>query len=125
MTVGQEAGIPSGELSEFLAHLEVRGASSYTLRSYRLGLNDFSRWLAESARPFHEVRRRDIEDYIHAFASAKGRRTSRSPDEAQVVDLATRSPRPSRSGGGRAPRHGQPPPERARLLLQLPGNPGC
>jgi len=55
----------------FLQSLSRRGASSYTLRSYRLGLGDFSRWLqAQGGQDVDRVGRREVEDYIAQFASS-------------------------------------------------------
>ena len=45
-----KAGIAEELVEEFLGHLEARGRGSYTMRSYRLGLADFSRWLAGVGR---------------------------------------------------------------------------
>lgn len=83
----QATGIPEQLIGEFVEHLVRRGRGSYTVRSYRLGLSDFSRWLQREGREFDAVSRRDIEAYIGEFAAGPGQ-TSR----AAVVDLATGEP---------------------------------
>lgn len=87
-----QLGIPERQVEESIDHLERRGRGSYTLRSYRLGLSDFSRWLAESGRLLGEVSRRDVEAYVGEFAAGPGQAGRR----AGVVDLATGEPVPVR-----------------------------
>lgn len=84
MNMDGHQGISGTDITEFLAHLEVRGASSYTLRSYRLGLADFGRWLARQGRPLAAVGRADVATYIDDFArgpgdSEPGRGRARAP----------------------------------------------
>ncbi|HEX6685676.1 MAG TPA: tyrosine-type recombinase/integrase [Candidatus Limnocylindrales bacterium] len=50
---------------------EVLGRSGYTLRSYRLGLTDFTGWLANEGVALAEVQRRHVEAYV--AKSAVGR----------------------------------------------------
>jgi integrase len=95
-----ELGIPEREIDEFLGHLARRGRGSYTARSYRLGLTDFSRWLVGHDRCLDQVSRRDVEDYVDAFARGLWPEGGRRP-QSTVVDPGTGSPCPA---GGRAPR---------------------
>lgn len=88
----QTAGIPDSLIEEFVAHLERRGRGSYTVRSYRLGLADVSRWLKRAGRELDEVGRRDVEAYIGEFAAGPSQATRTSG----VVDLATGEPVPAR-----------------------------
>lgn len=88
----EQAGIPDQLVEEFVEHLERRGRGSYTARSYRLGLSDFSRWLQGAGRELDVVSRRDVEAYIGEFAAGPGH-ASRS---AGVVDLSTGEPVPVR-----------------------------
>lgn len=81
----EQTGIPEQLVEEFVEHLERRGRGSYTVRSYRLGLSDFSRWLARSGRLLGDVSRRDVEAYVGEFAAGPGQ-ASRG---VGVVDLAT------------------------------------
>lgn len=89
-SVGVEVEVVDG----FLAELTRRGCGSYTLRSYRYGVEDFGRWLRERDRPLESVTRSDIEDYIGAFADGErgGGRPPRSVTDAAVVDLSTAGP---------------------------------
>jgi len=100
-----QRGIPDTLIEEFLAHLQRRGRGSYTVRSYRLGLGDFGRWLTSVGRGVDEVSRRDVEAYVDEFARgdpAAARRQGQ-PRRPAVVDLARRQPRPAVQAG-RAPR---------------------
>ncbi|MGC3021904.1 tyrosine-type recombinase/integrase [Brevibacterium sp. FAM 24630] len=82
----KQTGVPDEAITEFLGYLERRGRGSYTMRSYRLGLEDFSRWLHRGGRVLVEVSRADIEAYISEFAAGEGRMNH------GVVDLATGEP---------------------------------
>lgn len=88
----EQTGIPEQLIGEFLEHLERRGRGSYTARSYRLGLSDFSRWLQRAGRELDAVTRRDVEAYVGEFAAGPGQAGRR----AGVVDLATGQPVPVR-----------------------------
>jgi integrase/recombinase XerD len=88
----QTTGIREQLVEEFLEHLERRGRGSYTARSYRLGLADFSRWLQRAGRELDVVSRRDVEAYVGEFAAGPGQ----APRTAGVVDLATGEPAPVR-----------------------------
>ncbi|WP_290705228.1 tyrosine-type recombinase/integrase [Gordonia sp. UBA5067] len=81
-------GIAEELVEDFVGHLERRGRGSYTARSYRLGLADFSRWLTRVDRPLVAVSRRDVEAYIGEFAAGPGTAARASG----VVDLATGEP---------------------------------
>lgn len=97
-----EFGVPAELVEEFLEHLAGRGRGSYTTRSYRLGLRDFSGWLTEQQRPLEAVSRVDVEDYVAAFAAGHG--TGDRPPRTQrtsVVELTSGQPRVV---AGRAPR---------------------
>lgn len=92
MSNDSQPGLPETDLLEFLADLTVREASSYTVRSYRLGLSDFGRWLGEQDLPLSAVKRRDITAYIDGFArgdrtgSVNGGRPPASPRAARTVN---------------------------------------
>lgn len=88
----EQAGIPDQAVDEFVEHLERRGRGSYTVRSYRLGLADFSRWLQRARRELDVVSRRDVEAYVGEFAAGPGQAGRRGG----VVDLATGEPVPVR-----------------------------
>lgn len=97
-----EFGVGAELVEEFLEHLARRGRGSYTTRSYRLGLGDFSCWLAEREQLLERVARADVEAYIDAFA--RGHRTGEHPPSSQrtsMVELKSGQPRRS---AGRAPR---------------------
>ena len=81
----EQTGIPVELVEDFLDHLERRGRGTYTARSYRLGLSDFSRWLQRAGREFDAVSRRDVEAYVGEFAAGPGQAGRR----VGVVDLAT------------------------------------
>lgn len=85
----EQTGVPDRLAEEFLEHLELRGRGSYTARSYRLGLADFSRWLQRAERELDLVSRRDVEAYIGEFAAGPGQA---SRTAAGLVDLATGEP---------------------------------
>lgn len=88
----EETGIPEELVEAFVEHLERRGRGSYTARSYRLGLADFSRWLQRAGRELDVVSRRDIEAYVGEFAAGQRQAGRR----AAVLDLATSEPVPPR-----------------------------
>jgi integrase len=54
------------DVAAFVEHLVVLGRSSYTVRTYRLGVEHFRRWLVP--RSFDDVTRSVVSDYIHDFA---------------------------------------------------------
>ena len=58
------------DVEAFGEQLVVLGRSSYTLRSYQLGVRHFQRWL--SPRPFEEVTRSMVAEYIADFARRSG-----------------------------------------------------
>lgn len=61
------------DVEAFVEHLVVLGRSSYTVRSYRLGVEHFRRWLAP--RSLGEVTRGVVGEYVAAFeAGADGGR---------------------------------------------------
>jgi site-specific recombinase XerC len=70
-----DVDIATRDTEEFLRHLEVLGRSGYTLRSYRLGLADFGRWLADEAPALPAVRRRHIEAYVGKFGLGRAATT--------------------------------------------------
>ena len=80
-----QTGISEGLVEEFLGHLHRRGRGSYMMRSWRLGLTDFSRWLVGVGRPLAEVSRGDIAAYIGEFSAA----SSTAGRASRVVDLST------------------------------------
>jgi integrase/recombinase XerD len=80
-------GVPGVELDAFLEHLARRDRGSYTLRTYRLGLQDFSQWLVRAGVALSAVTVRDVEAYMAEFASGTGRRS-----RSAVVELATGRP---------------------------------
>lgn len=88
----EQTGIPDRLVEEFVDHLERRGRGSYTARSYRLGLADFSGWLQRAGRELDLVSRREVEGYVGEFAAGPGQAGRR----AGVVDLATGEPVPVR-----------------------------
>jgi site-specific recombinase XerD len=83
--VGAGFGISPVVLGGFLEDLARRGRGSYTIRAYRLGLNDFDRWLVERELTLASVTRRDVEDYIDGFA--RGYCSSGRPPHAQRDEL--------------------------------------
>jgi site-specific recombinase XerD len=83
--MGVVFGISAVVLNGFLEDLVGRGRGSYTIRSYRLGLIDFDRWLVERELTLASVMRRDIEDYIDGFAH--GYCSSGRPPHAQRDEL--------------------------------------
>ncbi|MDR0594008.1 MAG: site-specific integrase, partial [Bifidobacteriaceae bacterium] len=74
-------GVSVGDLDGFARHLERRGRGSYTVKSYRLGVGDFSRWLESDGRSLAGVTRADVEVYIDRFARGadRGGGTRRAP----------------------------------------------
>ncbi len=88
----EQTGVPDQVVEEFLDHLERRGRGSYTARSYRFGMSDFSRWLQRAGREFDVVTRRDVEAYVGEFAAGPGQAGRR----VGVLDLATGEPVPVR-----------------------------
>ncbi len=83
-------------VEEFVSHLSRNGRSSYTIRTYRLGLEDFTSWAREAGRSLEEVRRRDIEAYIDAFRRGPKRNaTAIDPTRAGRVNPLTRKPYPA------------------------------
>lgn len=81
----------STAVEEFVTYLWRNGRSSYTIRTYRFGLEDFTSWAAEKSRPLKEVRRRDVEDYIDAFRRGPKRNaTTIDPTRAGQVNPLTR-----------------------------------
>jgi integrase/recombinase XerD len=95
-----EPGIGSREIDEFLGYLARPGRGSYIARSYRLGLEDFARWLVGRDRCLVEVSRLDVEDYVDAFGCGRWPEGGPVPRRTGVVDLGTGSPRTT---GARAP----------------------
>jgi integrase/recombinase XerD len=93
-----QSGVLAVELGRFVEYLARRDRSSYTLRTYRLGLEDFGRWLDDNRIGLAAVTVRDVEAYAAQFAAGEGRRHRR----AAVVELATG--RPVACSSGRAPR---------------------
>jgi site-specific recombinase XerD len=67
--------IATRDVEGFLRHLQVRGRSGYTVRSYRQGLVDFAGWLAEEGVALAEVRRGHIEAYVGKFVVGRAAAT--------------------------------------------------
>ena len=63
------------DVEAFAEHLVVLGRSSYTVRSYRLGVEHFRRWL--HPRSLDDVTRAVVGDYIGEFAAGAGRGVDR------------------------------------------------
>jgi integrase/recombinase XerD len=63
------------DVEAFAEHLVVLGRSSYTVRSYRLGVEHFRRWL--HPRSLDDVTRSVVGDYIGEFAAGAGRGVDR------------------------------------------------
>ena len=59
------------DVSAFVEHLVMLGRSSCTLRTYRLGVEHFRRWLGP--RSLDEVSRPDIAEYIGEYAAGEDR----------------------------------------------------
>ena len=98
----EAGGVPAEVLELFLASLVNRGRGSYTVRSYRLGVSDFGRWLLARQRPLESVTPRDVADYVAGFAGGEGRDDRGGNASAgAAVDLATGRPV---GGAGRAAR---------------------
>jgi integrase/recombinase XerD len=70
------------EVDAFAEHLVVLGRSSYTIRTYRLGVKHFLRWLAP--RDTDAVDRAAIAAYVGDFA--QGRDRSDSPRSARTIN---------------------------------------
>lgn len=71
-----------GEVESFVEHLVALGRSSYTIRTYRLGVQHFLRW-AEPL-PLHRVDRGTVAAYIGGFA--QGRDRAGVPRAARTVN---------------------------------------
>ena len=70
--VGRLEALEGGEDAiRFLESLAARGRSSYTVRSYGLGLAHFLEWLAGRAIRPADVGRADVIDYVVGFARNK------------------------------------------------------
>ncbi len=129
------------DVGQFVEHLVVLGRSSYTVRSYGLGVDHFRRWLAP--RSLDEVTRSMVADYVGAFAAGCERERGAHERAARTVNhrLAALAAfygflieRDTRRGGGRwtgrenpvptgksGPLHGMPGrdlPRRGRLELR-------
>lgn len=52
------------DLEDYLAYLESRGRSAYTVRSYRLGLEHFHRWLEAQDLALNDIGTKNIEAYL-------------------------------------------------------------
>ena len=59
------------DVEAFVEQLVVLGRSSYTLRSYQLGVEHFRRWLGP--RSLDEVTRSVVGEYVADFAAGPGR----------------------------------------------------
>lgn len=128
------------DVEAFVEHLVVLGRSSYTLRSYRLGVEHFRRWLGP--RSLDDVTRTVVGEYVAAFEAggdeqAAGRRAARTVNHrlaalaafyAFLIERDTdrgagcwrgrENPVPT---GGAGPTHGMPGrdvPRRSRLELR-------
>lgn len=88
----KQAGIPGEVVETFLEHLKRRGRGSYTARSYRFALEDFSRWLCRSGYSLDEVSRRVLEAYIGEFADGVGRH-SRAESNAEPLSALPAGPK--------------------------------
>lgn len=64
----EQAGIPEQQFEEYIKHLERCGRGSYRVRSYRLGLTDFSRWLQRAGREIDVVSRRAARTVNHRLS---------------------------------------------------------
>lgn len=71
-------GVLDGELSAFLGCLAVRGRSSYTARSYELGLRDFAGWLQAHGALLAAVGKAEIQAYVGDFIGRDGGRGART-----------------------------------------------
>ncbi len=67
------------DVEEFVEHLVVLGRSSYTVRSYRLGVEHFRRWLEPWA--LLEVSRTEIAAYVGVFEAGGGGRAPRTVNQ--------------------------------------------
>jgi integrase/recombinase XerD len=72
------------DIEAFAEHLVVLGRSSYTVRSYRLGVEHFRRWL--HPRSLDDVTRSMVGDYIGQFAAGAGRKRGADRRAARTVN---------------------------------------
>ena len=122
------------DVAGFAEHLVVLGRSSYTVRTYRLGVEHFRRWLAPHS--LNDATRSVVADYIHDFAELNGGRAPRTVNHRLAALAALYGfliERDNRRGSGRwlgrenpvptggvGPVHGMPGrdlPQRGRLEL--------
>jgi integrase/recombinase XerD len=92
------------EVEAFVEHLVVLGRSSYTVRSYRLGVRHFQRWLGPTS--LAEVTRSLVGEYVGAFAAgidgeARAARTVNHRLAALAAFYAFLIERDTRRGAGR------------------------
>lgn len=111
-------------VGEFVEHLVVLGRSSYTVRSYRLGVEHFRRWL--EPRLLLEVSRTDVAAYIGAFEAGAGGRAPRTVNQrlaALAAFYAFVIERDTRRGSGRWRDHANPVPtaDGQGLMHGIPG----
>lgn len=84
------------DLNDYLTYLESRGRSPYTVRSYRLGLDHFHRWLDARDLALREVSKQILEEYLEDLRiSPKDGAVSPSLEHAGQVNPATRKPYPN------------------------------
>lgn len=84
------------DLEDYLNYLESRGRSPYTVRSYRLGLEHFHRWLDAHKLAPGDVSRRVLEAYLDDLRiSPKGGAVRASLEHAGQVNPATRKAYPN------------------------------
>lgn len=83
------------EIAWFLSCLARRGASTYTLRSYRLGLEDFCRWLEVRGVAVASVDRQHVATYVAEFASGPPG-GARPGGDSKILDLEPDTTRPKR-----------------------------
>jgi len=72
------------DVEAFAEHLVVLGRSSYTVRSYRFGVEHFRRWLHPSS--LDDVTRSIVSDYIGGFAAKAGRESVADGRAARTVN---------------------------------------
>lgn len=88
------------EVEAFVEHLVVLGRSSYTVRSYGLGVEHFRRWLAP--RSVAEVTRSVVGDYVGSFAGGgRAPRTVNHRLAALAAFFSFLIERDTRAGRGR------------------------
>jgi site-specific recombinase XerD len=121
------------DVEAFVEHLVVLGRSSYTVRSYRLGVEHFRRWLTPGS--LDEVTRSVVGDYVAAFGPGRAARTVNHRVAAVAAFYGFLIERDRRRGRGRwlgaenpvptgavvGPAHGMPGrdlPRRGRLELR-------